>query len=262
MSNNENDNNPEIYYLKKNKDLEKSGLIEYGTFNRITDIMNVYVNHKANAPITWSLENVKSGLKISIYSGNKCRSTGINDDESKLLSRRFLNENQEEILKRYTSSNVEDEEYDEEGAGGVELETGGGKITNQEIAGMLIRLAEDYATLFNDEFGVPHALLKIDNNHHEVLSVEGKKFERYHAKLFYDQFGIVATAEGLNSAIRTLAAKAIFDGETIPLHLKIAWTNPQIKDSIYYDLTDKNRRYIKITKGQGWEIIQDQTNIS
>ncbi|MGE5781971.1 MAG: hypothetical protein ACM31J_03845 [Nitrososphaerales archaeon] len=49
--NNQN-SNPEIYYLK-NSDLEKNGLIDYGTFNRITNIMNVYANHKTNAPITW-----------------------------------------------------------------------------------------------------------------------------------------------------------------------------------------------------------------
>ena len=50
--NNQN-SNPEIYLLKENSDLEKNGLIDYGTFNRITNIMNVYTNYKTNAPITW-----------------------------------------------------------------------------------------------------------------------------------------------------------------------------------------------------------------
>lgn len=50
--NNQNSNS-EIYLLKENSDLEKNGLIDYGTFNRITNIMNVYANHKTNAPITW-----------------------------------------------------------------------------------------------------------------------------------------------------------------------------------------------------------------
>lgn len=39
--NNQN-SNPEIYLLKENSDLEKNGLIDYGTFNRITNIMNVF----------------------------------------------------------------------------------------------------------------------------------------------------------------------------------------------------------------------------
>lgn len=38
--NNQNSNS-EIYLLKENSDLEKNGLIDYGTFNRITNIMNV-----------------------------------------------------------------------------------------------------------------------------------------------------------------------------------------------------------------------------
>lgn len=124
----------------------------------------------------------------------------------------------------------------------------------------MIRFAEDNATLFKDEFGVPHTLLEIDN-HHEVLSVEGKKFEKYLAKLFYEQIGTVATAEGLNSSVRSLSAKAIFDGETIPLHLRLAWTNPQVKDSIYYDLSEKTERCITITKDKGWEIVEDRIDV-
>ena len=249
MSNNENDNNPAIYYLKQSKDLEDSGLFKYATRNRVTDIIEVFVNHKINGPINWTL-NRKTWTKNFEMFWQQMNEYGIIDDKTKLLCRKLLAFNQEGILKPYSKSKKggKEEDDDIEGAGGGGIS--GGKITNQDIAGMLIGIAEDYGTLFNDEFGVPRALLKIDNNHHEVLSVEGKKFERYLAKLFYEQFYTVATAEGLNSAIRTLAAKAIFDCETIPLHLRIAWTNPQVKDSIYYDLTDKNRRYIKITNGQ------------
>lgn len=92
---------------------------------------------------------------------------GINDNESKLLCRRFLNDNQKEILKPYTNrnSNSSNGEYEEDGEDGEDVGGGLGGPTQSQIANLLISFAEDNATLFKDEFGVPHALLEIDNHH-------------------------------------------------------------------------------------------------
>ena len=109
------------------------------------------------------------------------------------------------------------------------------------------------------EIGIPHALIQIDN-HYEVLVIDGSKFEHYLSKLYYDKCEKqVANAEAINNAIRTLGAKAIFECETIPLYLKVAWS--QDNDSIYYDLSDANRRCIKITKGQDWKIVDNQFDV-
>ena len=128
-------------------------------------------------------------------------------------------------------------------------------------AEIIVELALENSTLFKDEFGIPHAVLKI-NNHCEVLSIEGNKFESYVSKVYYDNCDKkTANAETINNAIRTIKAKAIFEGQTIPLHLKVAWANETNKDDIYYDLSDEKRRCIKITKSSGWKIMNNQIEV-
>ena len=133
-------------------------------------------------------------------------------------------------------------------------------ILNQS-ADNLVELVLENSKLFKDEFEIPHALIRI-NNYFEVLSIEGSKFESYVSKLYYDKCDKkIANAESINNAIRTIKGKAIFEGQTIPLHLKVAWANEINKDEIYYDLSDEKRRCIKITKGSGWKIMNNQIEI-
>lgn len=127
---------------------------------------------------------------------------------------------------------------------------------------IIVELALKNSIVFKDEFGLPYALAKINNDHFEVLSLKGSKFESYLTKLYYDNNNRkTASAEAISNAKRTLTAKAIFDGQTIPLYLRVAWSDPNIKDSIYYDLTDDKRRCIKIIKGKGWELVENQTEV-
>ena len=133
---------------------------------------------------------------------------------------------------------------------------------SKSIADILVKLTLENSILFKDEFGIPHGLVKINNDHFEVLSIEGNKFESYLSKLYYDNYGKkTANAEAINNSKRTLGAKAIFDGRTIPLHLRVAWGNPENKESIYYDMTDEKRRCIKITKGNGWKVVDNQLEV-
>ena len=53
-------------------------------------------------------------------------------------------------------------------------------------AEIIVQLALKNSTLFKDEFGIPYALLEIDNIY-EVLSIYGSKFEHYLSKLYYDK---------------------------------------------------------------------------
>lgn len=135
------------------------------------------------------------------------------------------------------------------------------KKKSSSSAETIVQLALKNSTLFKDEFGIPYALLEIDNIY-EVLSIDGSKFKHYLSKLYYDKCDKkIANAESISNAIRTLGAKAVFEGKTIPLYLKVAWSNPDTKDAIYYDLSDKERRCIKITKGNGWKITENQIEV-
>ena len=54
--------------------------------------------------------------------------------------------------------------------------------------------------------------------------------------------------------LQYLQAKAEYDGETIPLSLRVAWDKDS--DGIIYDLTNKKWQCVKITK-EGWQIINE-----
>lgn len=57
-----------------------------------------------------------------------------------------------------------------------------------------------------------------------------------------------------------MEAKSFFEGDTIPLHLRVAWSNPDNTDSIYYDLSDSKNRCVKITPDI-WTILENQTDV-
>ena len=100
------------------------------------------------------------------------------------------------------------------------------------------------------------------NDHFEVLYTDRSKFQSYLSKLYYDNCEKkTANAEAINNAIRTLGAKAIFEGQTIPLYLRLAWSNVETKHAIFYDLSDEKRRCVKITKDSGWEFVDNQIEI-
>jgi hypothetical protein len=158
---------------------------------------------------------------------------------------------------RENNDNINDETYSSSNSN-----NNNSSSSSKSIADILVELAIENSTLFINEFGVPHALLKINNDHYDVLAIDGSKFEHYLSKLYYDSYDKkTANAESIKNASRTLGAKAIFEGQTIPLHLRAAWSNPDTKDSIYYDLSDKRRRCVKITKNNGWKIADNQIEV-
>lgn len=132
---------------------------------------------------------------------------------------------------------------------------------NVSLPQKLVELALDKCMLFKDEFGTPYALASIDD-YIDVFPVEETIFKKYLSKIYYDaNEGKIVSPESIHTAISLLEAKATFEGQTIPLHLRIAWSNNETKDSIYYDLTDLKRRCIKITKDNGWAIVDNQLDV-
>jgi hypothetical protein len=52
--------------------------------------------------------------------------------------------------------------------------------------------------------------------------LKSKKYKHYLSKLFRENNGEIVGEEAINNAINTLSADAEIDGETIPLHLRVA----------------------------------------
>jgi hypothetical protein len=132
------------------------------------------------------------------------------------------------------------------------------KAANNSNANTIIDLANNnIETLFSDQYGTQFGLIRI-SDHNEIMPLEGKKMHRFLAKLFYDNSNDIASTESINNATQVLQAKADFEGQTIPLYLRVAWFDN--KNSIYYDLTNEQWNCVEITK-MGWSIINDVPTI-
>jgi hypothetical protein len=118
----------------------------------------------------------------------------------------------------------------------------------------LIKLAKANSEIyFKDQYKKTYAKIRL-KDHSEIISLDSNKFKHFLSKLYYDYTkGMIVNQESLNDTIRIIEANTIFEGQTIPLNLRIAWGN-DTHDSIYYDMTDEKWRCIKITK-DGWNII-------
>ena len=96
---------------------------------------------------------------------------------------------------------------------------------------MVELVLENHIKLFKDEFNVPYIIVII-NNHYQTLPIDSTKFKRYLSNLYCDTFkGRIANPEAINSAVAQLEAKAFYEGQTISLHLRVAWGNPDTTDT-------------------------------
>ena len=122
---------------------------------------------------------------------------------------------------------------------------------HHSAADLLVELATENTSLFfKDQYGTAHAQVHTAD-HDEIIRVESNKFKRYLSRLFYDKnSNKVVNAESITNAMQVLQAKAEYDGPTIPLSLRVAWQDGDIK----YDLSNDKWQGIKISK-QGWEIV-------
>ena len=137
----------------------------------------------------------------------------------------------------FISKNQPDEEDDDKG--------------HHSAADILVELATENTSLsFKDQYGMAYAQVHIAD-HDEIIRVESSKFKRYLSRLFYDKNGNkVVNAESITNAIQVIQAKAEYEGQTIPLSLRVAWHN----GDIYYDLSNDRWQCIRISQ-QGWDVV-------
>jgi hypothetical protein len=129
-------------------------------------------------------------------------------------------------------------------------------------AKILVALAsqnENSEQLFKDQYGRPYVAVRLGKGKIlGTMSLKSSRCKRYLSKLFTENMdGEIVGEEAINNAISSLSATADFDGETIPLHVRVAWgkkENNAREGCIYYDMTDVQGRMVGISK-DSWRII-------
>jgi len=120
------------------------------------------------------------------------------------------------------------------------------KKTQAQILGEI--LENSSVMLFRDQKDDAYA--RIDKgDHFEIYPVRSKAFKRWITHQYYSQFQKPPGAQAVADAVGLAEAKAQFEGQNLPVFLRIAH-----KDNIYVDLGDDKWRVVEITTA-GWSVL-------
>ena len=122
-------------------------------------------------------------------------------------------------------------------------------------ASFLIDLATSRCDLFCDLTGEAYASFAAAHStgeHRETHRLRSKSFNQWLRLLYYDERGGAPSSEAMASAVRTLMAKAHFDGDRRDVYLRTA----PLEGKIYLDMCDPLWRAIEMD-GDGCRIVDD-----
>ena len=114
----------------------------------------------------------------------------------------------------------------------------------------LVKLAET-AELWHTPDGDAYATVPV-SDHREVWPVRSKQFKRWLSRRFYVSGEKAPSSQAMQDALGVIEGKAIFEGETHDVHVRVA----ERDDAIYIDLCSDDWQVVEITSG-GWRMIAD-----
>lgn len=120
----------------------------------------------------------------------------------------------------------------------------------QSQATIAANLAAEWE-LFHTPSKDAFATIPVDD-HVENWPVKSQTFKRYLAKRFFEEEGTVMNSDAQASAVNLLEAKALFDGDERPVHVRVA----EDGDNIHLDLCNENWEVIEVTPA-GWQVVKD-----
>jgi hypothetical protein len=130
------------------------------------------------------------------------------------------------------------------------------KTERSSQASFLVELAAERCELFTDSQGEAYAAFPVAHGeaepHRETHNVRSRGFSRWLRLRFYAERGGSPSSEGMSSAIKTIEAKAHYDGARHEVFLRSA----NLGDRVYVDLCDDHWRAIEIDS-DGWRLIND-----
>jgi hypothetical protein len=123
--------------------------------------------------------------------------------------------------------------------------------------------------LFQDQYGTPYAAIRV-NEHIETVSMRTKassQMKSWISYTLYNTMNLIPKDESLNSVVNILRARATYEGQVKKLYLRSGSydndngnssgndsnSNKNKNNEIFYDLTNQNWEYVKITS-EGWSI--------
>jgi hypothetical protein len=142
---------------------------------------------------------------------------------------------------------VSDDDADAVGAGGA-------KKSKRPVsqATLLAKLAIDSGLrLYHDGDQRTFAEVPV-NDHWELMPTRGGTFTRYLTRLYWQRFKSAVNAEAKQGAVAVLESQALFDGERIDTHIRVAAHD----GAIYLDLCNENWQVVEITR-DGWTVRDD-----
>lgn len=124
-------------------------------------------------------------------------------------------------------------------------------LQGQSQASQIVQLVleRDGTVLFHDEDEVAYASIGVDG-HSETYALRSRAFKLWVRRLFYEEYEAAPNGTALGDAIGVLEGKALFEGRTVPVNLRVAGDD----HAIVIDLGDDQWRAVRITR-DGWEVL-------
>ena len=118
-------------------------------------------------------------------------------------------------------------------------------------ADQLIDIALAGAVLFHAPDSTCFADLSV-LDHRETWPVRSKGFRRWLSRQYFEQTKGAPVSEAMQSALNVLEAKGHFDGEELPVHVRIG----DLGGKVYIDLADSSWSAIEVDV-DGWRIVDE-----
>lgn len=119
----------------------------------------------------------------------------------------------------------------------------------QTLADQLVAFVQERCELFHDPDKVAYVNFEHEK-HRETWPLDSKGFKEWLGMAFYRETEMIPKETPLKDAISALSGIAKFDGEEIPVYLRVA----RIDDKYFIDLCDEGWHVVEVT-AQGWRVI-------
>jgi Toprim domain len=132
----------------------------------------------------------------------------------------------------------------------------GEKTEQSSQASFLVEVAASKCELFTDAQGEAYASFAVAHGegetHRETHKIRSRGFNRWLRLLYYRERGGSPNSEAMSSAIKTVEARAFFDGDRREAYLRVA----ALDGRVYVDLCNERWQAIEID-ADGWRVVDD-----